>query len=69
MSQGQQKLAKRITHFKMQFHSKNLTHFTNLNSLNIVKNILLQHSQKTQFTNFPANMGSVLEKTFALRYF
>ena len=31
------KLAKKITHFTIQFRSKNLTHFTNLNSLNITK--------------------------------
>ena len=30
----------------MQFRSKNLTHFTNLNSLDIENNILPQHSQK-----------------------
>ena len=30
-SQSQQKLAKRITHFTIQFCSKNLPHFTNLN--------------------------------------
>ena len=41
-----QKQAKKITHFTIQFRSKNLTHFTNLNSLNIIRNILMQHSQK-----------------------
>ena len=45
-SQSQQKLAKKITHFTIQFRSKNLTHFTNLNSLDIENNMLLQHSQK-----------------------
>ena len=45
-SQSQQKLAKKITQFTRQFHSKNLTLFTNLNSLNIIKNKLPQHSQK-----------------------
>ena len=35
----------------MQFPSQNLAHFTNLNSLNIVKNIIPQH-----FKLFPANM-------------
>ena len=34
-SRSQQKLAKRITHFAMQFRSKNLTYFMNLNSLDI----------------------------------
>ena len=33
-SQSQQKLAKRITHFPIQFRSINLIHFVNLNSLN-----------------------------------
>ena len=45
-SQSQQKLAKKFTHFAIQFHSKNLTHFTNLNSIDIESNILPQHSQK-----------------------
>ena len=48
-SQSQQKLAKKITHFPIQFRSINLIHFVNLNSLNIIKNILQQHSQKTLF--------------------
>ena len=39
-------LAKKVTHFTMQFRSKNLTHFTNLYLLNIIKKILPQHSQK-----------------------
>ena len=34
-SQSQQKLAKKITHFTIQFRSKSVTHFTNLNSLDI----------------------------------
>ena len=45
-SQSQQKLAKKITHFTIQFRSKNLIHFTNLNSLDIENNMLPQHSQK-----------------------
>ena len=45
-SQYQQKLAKKITHFTIQFRSKNLIHFTNLNSLDIENNMLPQHSQK-----------------------
>ena len=45
-SQSQQNLAKKITHFTIQFHPKNLTHFTNMNSLKISKNILPKHSQK-----------------------
>ena len=45
-SQSQQKLARKITHFTIQFYSKNLTHFTNLNSLDIENNMLPQHDQK-----------------------
>ena len=41
--QRQQKLAKKITHFTIQFLS-NLTYFTNLNSLNILK----KHTAVTQ---------------------
>ena len=44
--QSQQKLAKKITHFTIQFRSKNLTHFTNLNSFEIENNMLPNHSQK-----------------------
>ena len=40
-SQGQKKIAKKITHFK------NLPNFTSLNSINIAKNILTQHSQRS----------------------
>ena len=43
---SQKKSLKKITPFTIQFHSKNLTHFTNLNSLNIIKNIPPQISQK-----------------------
>ena len=38
---------KKITHFTIQFRSKNLTHFTNLNSFEIENNMLPKHSQKT----------------------
>ena len=50
-SQNQQKLAKKITHFTIQFHSKNLIYFMNLNlSLNEIENNMLpQHSQKPFF--------------------
>ena len=41
---SQQKLAKNTTQFELC--SKNLTHFTNLNSLNIEKNMHQQQSQK-----------------------
>ena len=39
-SQSQQRLAKKITHFTIQFCSKNLTHFMDLNSLDIENNML-----------------------------
>ena len=43
---AKEKLAKKITPFTIKLRSKNLLHFTNVNSLNIIKNILPQHSQK-----------------------
>ena len=46
-SQSQQKLAKKITYFTIKICSKNLTHFTTLNSLDIDKNMLPQHSKKS----------------------
>ena len=46
-SLSQQKLAKKIAHFTIQFRSKNLTHLTNLNSLDIENKIQPQRSQKT----------------------
>ena len=45
-SESQRKLAKKITHFIIQFCLKNLIHFTNLNSLDIKNNMLPQYSQK-----------------------
>ena len=45
-SQSQQRLAKKITHFTVQFCSKSLTHYTSLNSLGNENNMLLQHGQK-----------------------
>ena len=45
-SQNQQNLAKKITHFTIQFFSKDLTHFTNISSLDIENNTLPMHSQK-----------------------
>ena len=44
---ARKKLPKKITHFAMQFRSKNLTHFMNLNSLDIENNMLPQHSKKS----------------------
>ena len=34
---SQQKVAKKITHFTIQFHSKSLTHFTNVSSESTLK--------------------------------
>ena len=45
-SQSRQKLAKKITYYATQFCSKNLTRFTDLNSLDIENNMLLQHNHK-----------------------
>ena len=59
-SQSQQKLAKKVTHFTIQFRSKNLTHFTKLNSLDIENNMLPQHSQKLSWLSW---------KTFGLHHF
>ena len=56
-SQNQQILAKKITHFTIQFRSRNLTHLTNLNSLDIENNMHHKTVQNlSDFTNFPANM-------------
>ena len=44
--QSQQKLAKKVTHFTIQFHPKKLNYFTKLNSFDIENNMLAQHSQK-----------------------
>ena len=44
--QSQQKIAKNITHFTIQFCSKDLTRFANLNSLDAENNTIPQHSQK-----------------------
>ena len=49
-SQSQEKLAKKITNFTIQFRLKNLTHFTNLSSLDIENNMLPQYSQKAFLT-------------------
>ena len=70
-SQSQQRLEKMFTHFAIQFCSKNLTHFMNLNSLNLEKNMLLQHSQKpfTLQVLQPKFFCLVLETKFALHHF
>ena len=53
MPQSKEKLAKTLTYFTIQFCSKSL------NSLNIVKTNLSQHSQKPYFTYFQANTSLV----------
>ena len=70
-SQSQQKLAKKITHFTIQFRTKNFTHFTNLNSLD-VENDVLPHQSKTFLTLqvFQQTYFSLVsEKTFRLYHF
>ena len=69
--QSQQKLARMITHFIIQFRSKNLTHFTNLNSLDI-KTICYRNTAKnlSHFTNVPAKMCLFcVRKIFAMRHY
>ena len=46
-TQSQQKLLIKITYFAIQVCSKHLTHFTNLNSLDIENNMLPKHRQKS----------------------
>ena len=45
-SQDQQKLLIKITYFTIQVCSKHLTHFMNLDTLDIENNMLLKHCQK-----------------------
>ena len=70
-SQKQQKLAKYITHFTIQFGLKNRIHFTNLNSLDIENSMLLQHNQKplSLYNFFNKHICLVSEITFALHRF
>ena len=59
-SQDQQKLAKKIADFTTQLRSKILTHFTNLNSLDIENNMLSQCSQNPFWLyKFSSKHGSV----------
>ena len=69
--QSWQKLAKKITHFTIQFCSKYLTHFANLNSLDIENNMLPQTQPKTFLTtNFQQTcFCTVSEKIFVLHHF
>ena len=55
--QSQQKLTRKITQFTIQFHSKNVTHFTNLSSLTILKTYSINTAKNlTHLTNFLATM-------------
>ena len=54
-SQNHQKLPKNITHFIIQFLSKNLTHFMNLNSLKITCSRNTAKNLSDFTTNFLAN--------------
>ena len=59
-SQSQQRLVKKIIHFTIQFRSKNLTYFTNLNSLHIENNMLPRYYQKSfSFYKFSSKHISV----------
>ena len=63
------KLAKRITHFAVQFYSKNLTPFTTFNSLNIIKH-MYSHTLLLIVQIFQqACFWSVSKKIFALHHF
>ena len=46
MAEKQQKKPKKVIYFTIQFHSKNLSSFTNLKSLDIEDHVLLKHSLK-----------------------
>ena len=68
-SQSQQKLAKKITHFTIQFCSKNFTHFANLNSLKMICS-LSTAKNLSDFTNLEQTcFYLVSEKIFALHHF
>ena len=71
-SQSQQKLLIKITYFAIQVRSKNLTHFTNFNSLDIENNKPPKHCQKSfSLYKFFRKHVSVwcLKKTFARHHF
>ena len=58
--QSQQQLVKKITHLTIQFCSKNLAHFKNLNSLDFENNMLSQRCQKPlSFYKFSSQHFSV----------
>ena len=69
-SQCHQKLEKMMTRFTIYFCSKNLTHFTNLNSLDIEHNMFRQHNQKPfRLCKLQTCCCLVSEKTFARHRF
>ena len=55
-SQSQQKLGKKIAHFRIQFRSKNITHFTNLDSLTL-KTICSCNTPKSLSDMFLLDVG------------
>ena len=70
-SQSQQNLTKNITHFTIQFLSKNLTRFMNLRLLEVESNMLPQRIQKlSDLTNVLAKkfLFGVSKKIFALHH-
>ena len=71
-SQSQQKLLIKITYFAIQVRSKNLTHFTNFNSLDIENNMSPKHCQKSfsLYKFFRKHVSAwCLKKTFARHHF
>ena len=72
-SRSHQKLAKMISHFTIQFRSKNLIHFTNLKSPVIENNICSRNTVKnlSHFADFQAIMFLfvVRKMIFALHTF
>ena len=71
-SQSQQKLTRNITHFTIYFRSKNLSHFMNLNLLDVENNTPPQCIQKPFWLyKFSSKKVSVRfqKKLFALHYF
>ena len=56
LAENQQKLEKKVIYFTIQFHTKNLTRFTNFKSLDIEDHMLLKHSQKPFWQAFIANV-------------
>ena len=71
-SQSQQKLLIKITYFAIQVRSKNLTHFTNFNSLDIENNKPPKHSQKSfsLYKFFRKHVSAwCLKKAFARHHF